>query len=368
MTEVLELAVVVPTFKERENVRPLLGRLETALVGVVYEVVFVDDDSPDGTADVIREIARTNRKVRVIQRVGRRGLASACLEGMHSTSATFMAVMDADLQHDESILPEMLHRMRTGQYDLVIGSRNIEGGSMGEFARERVVLSNLGLKVSKLISKHDLSDPMSGFFMLTRRFFEEVMRSTTGVGFKILLDLVASSKRPVRFTEVPYCFRTRELGESKLDLNVGIEYLYLIADKLIGRWLPIRFVLYCLVGVGGLAFYMGVLWLLYRRVGYSFGTALLVAISVALVANFAVNNILTYRERRQRGWALLWGLLIFAVVCSVGNLSNYALAKLLVERDVWWPLAGLSGLAVGSVLNFGASSILAWRRSALSTN
>ncbi len=368
MAEVLELAVIVPTFKERENVRPLLDRLETALTGVVYEVIFVDDDSPDGTADAIREIGRTNRKVRVIQRVGRRGLASACLEGMHSTSAPFIAVMDADLQHDESILPEMLNKLRTGQYDLVIGSRNIEGGSMGEFARARVALSNLGLKVSKFISKHDLSDPMSGFFMLTRRFFDEVMRSTTGVGFKILLDVVASSRRPIRFTEVPYRFRTRELGESKLDFNVGIEYLFLIADKLVGRWLPIRFVLYCFVGAGGLAVYLGVLWLLYRRVGYSFQTALLIAISVALVANYAVNNILTYRDQRLRGWWFLWGLLIYAIVCSVGNLSNYALAKLLVSQNVWWPLAGISGLAVGSVWNFAASSIFTWRRSAFRAN
>jgi dolichol-phosphate mannosyltransferase len=333
-----------------------------ALVGVEYEVIFVDDDSPDGTADLIREIGRTNRQVRVLQRVGRQGLASACLEGMHSTSAPLMLVMDGDLQHDESVIPEMLRRMRTRQFDLVIGSRNIAGGSMGEFVRERVALSNLGLKVSKLISRHDLSDPMSGFFMLNREFLGEVMRSTTGVGFKILLDLVASSKRHVRFTEVPYQFGTRKFGESKLDLNVGIEYLYLVADKLMGRWLPTRFVLYCLAGVGGLAIYLGVLWLLYRHLGYSFEITLIAAISLALIANYGINNILTYRERRRRGWAFLWGLLIYAAACSVGNLSNYALAKLLVERNVWWPLAGLSGLAVGSVWNFAASSVMTWRK------
>ena len=362
MLEPLELAVVVPTFKEFANVKPLLERLEAALTGVVYEVIFVDDDSPDGTADLVREIGRTNRQVRILQRIGRQGLASACLEGMHSTSAPFLVVMDGDLQHDESVLPKMLQQIRTGQYDLVVGSRNIEGGSMGEFRRERVALSNLGLKVSKLISKHDLSDPMSGFFMLTRAFLEDVMRSTTGVGFKILLDLVASSKRPVRFTEVPYRFRNRKFGESKLDLNVGIEYLYLVADKLIGQWLPTRFVLYCLAGVGGLVIYLGVLWILYQQLRYSFNIALITAISLALVTNYCINNILTYRERRRYGWAFLWGLLIYAAVCSVGNLSNYALAKLLVERNVWWPLAGLSGLAVGSVWNFAASSVFAWRK------
>lgn len=361
--EPLELAVIVPTFKESKNIRPLLGLLEKALSGIVYEVIFVDDDSPDGTAEVVREIGNTNRRVRIIHRVGRRGLASACMEGMLSTSAPYLAVMDADLQHDESILPEMLARARTGQFDLVIGSRNIAGGSMGEFSRERVALSNLGLKISQMVSRHNLSDPMSGFFLLTRRFFQEVMRSATGVGFKILVDLVASSPRPVRFSEVPYRFRSREFGESKLDLNVGLEYLYLVADKLIGRWLPLRFVLYCVAGILGLGLHITILWLLYRRWAYSFETALLVAICAAFVANYTINNQLTYRDQRKKGWGFLWGMIVYAIVCSVGNLSNYALSKLLVDRGIWWPLAGLSGLAIGSVWNFAASSILTWRSS-----
>jgi dolichol-phosphate mannosyltransferase len=355
-----ELAIIVPTFNERDNVRPLLERLRSVLAGVSYEVIFVDDDSPDGTAALIREISQSQSGVRLLHRIGRRGLASACLEGMLGTGAPVLAVMDADLQHDESILPEMLARIRTGRYDLAIGSRHIAGGGMGEIAPRRVALSNLGLAVSRLIGKHALSDPMSGYFMLTRAFFEEVMRSTTGVGFKIMLDLVASSKRPVRFTEVPYRFRKREAGSSKLDLNIGVEYLYLVADKLIGRWLPISFVLYCLVGAVGLALHMSILWLLFTRLGYRFENALLVAIAAALLANYSVNNILTYRERRRRGWAFLTGLVVYGLACSVGNLSNYALAKLLVDRGVWWPLAGVSGLAVGSVWNFAASSIFTW--------
>ena len=357
----LELAVIVPTFNERENVTPLLERLAAVLPGISYEVVFVDDDSPDGTADTVREIGKDTCSVRVLQRVGRRGLASACLEGMLSTSAPYLAVIDADLQHDESILPCMLAKIRTGQYDLVVGSRNIGSGSMGEFARERVALSNLGLAISKLICKHDLSDPMSGYFVLTREFLTEVMRRTTAVGFKILLDLVASSQRSVRVAEVPYRFRTRMHGESKLSLNVGIEYLYLIIDKLIGRWLPVRFVVYCFVGAAGLTLHLGTLWLFYYRLGYSFETALLVAISVAMFANYAINNVLTYRDRRRKGLAFVTGFVFYAVACSIGNLSNYALADTLVGRGIWWPIAGVGGLAVGSVWNFAASEILTWR-------
>jgi dolichol-phosphate mannosyltransferase len=251
-----ELAIVVPTLNERPNIVPLLERLRNTLTGVMYEVVFVDDDSSDGTSEAIREISQMVPNVRVVQRIGRRGLASACIEGMLATSAPYLAVMDGDLQHDESVLPRMWEKIRSGQYDLVIGSRNVVGGSMGEFSRARVALSNLGLRVSRLVSKHDLSDPMSGFFVLTREFLNRVVRRTTGVGFKILLDLVASSPTPVRIAEVPFTFRNRLQGESKLDINVGLEYLYLVADKLIGRWLPIRFILFCLVGTVGVCLHL----------------------------------------------------------------------------------------------------------------
>jgi dolichol-phosphate mannosyltransferase len=356
----LELSIIVPTFNERENVVPLLQRLRTALNGIVFEVVFVDDDSPDGTAEQVRQIARTAPRVRIIQRIGRRGLASAGLEGMLSSGAPYLAIMDADLQHDESVLPIMLEKIRSGKYDLVVGSRNIQGGGMGEFARERVALSQLGRRISKLISKHDLSDPMSGYFMLTRDFFDEVVRHTTGVGFKILLDLVASSPRPVRIVEVPYVFQARRHGESKLDINVGVEYLYLICDKLVGAWLPTRFVVFCLVGLAGVAVHLGALWVLYRRLGSSFSAALIAAIAIAMVGNFALNNMLTYRDRRRRGARLVSGLLLFCAACSIGSLSNYAVAKFLVAKGIWWPIASLCGLAIASVWNFGATGTLTW--------
>jgi len=357
----LELSIIVPTFNERENVLILLERLHAVLAGTVFEVVFVDDDSPDGTAELVRHIARTAPRVRIIQRIGRRGLASAGLEGMLSSSAPYLAMMDADLQHDESVLPIMLKEIRCGMYDVVVGSRNIQGGGMGAFARKRVALSQLGRRISKLVSRHELSDPMSGYFMLTREFFDHVKRRTTGLGFKILLDLVASSTRPVRLAEVPYVFQLRKHGESKLDINVEVEYLYLIFDKLVGTWLPIRFVAFCLVGFAGVAVHLGVLWVLYRRLGCSFSVALIAAIIVAMVGNFALNNMLTYRDRRRRGKRLVTGLLLFCAACSLGSLSNYAIAKFLAASGIWWPIASLCGLAIASVWNFGATGIVTWR-------
>src|SRR5579883_2692252 len=230
----LELAVVVPTFNERENIAPVLDRLAFALEGIRYEVIFVDDDSPDGTANAVREIARTNPRVRVLQRILRRGLASACLEGMMATPAPYIAVMDADLQHDERILPRMLAKLKEERLDLVVATRNAAGGSKGSFARHRVLLSDLGHRLSLWISHTEISDPMSGFFVLTREYLEEVVRSASGVGFKILLDLVASARRPVRVGEVAYTFRNRLHGDSKLDVVVSLEYLELLLDKILG--------------------------------------------------------------------------------------------------------------------------------------
>ncbi|HTQ57168.1 MAG TPA: glycosyltransferase family 2 protein [Bryobacteraceae bacterium] len=357
----LELSIVVPTFNERENILPLLERLRSVLDGTAFEVIFVDDDSPDGTAGYVREIAQREPGVRVIQRIGRRGLASAGLEGILATSAPYVALMDADLQHDESLLPRMLEKIRAGELDLVIGSRNMAGGGMGEFTRERVWLSQWGRRISKLVSRHELSDPMSGYFMLTREFFDEVMRRTAGVGFKILLDLVASSPRPVRFAELPYVFRTRQRGESKLDVNVVLEYLYLVLDKSAGGWVPIRFVLFCMVGAGGAGVYLAAVWLLYRGLHLSYSLALLAAIAVAMVGNFALNNVFTYSDRRRRGWGFVSGLLLFCAACSVGGLCNYALAQFLRSSGMWWPVASICGLAVASVWNYGATAIVTWR-------
>lgn len=244
----VELAVIIPTFEERENVAAVLERLAEALQDIQYEVIFVDDDSPDGTAERVRTIARRDPRVRIIQRIHRRGLASACVEGMLSTAAPYLAVLDADLQHDEKILPHMLHALKTQNLDVVVGSRNIEGGSMGKFAPWRIALSMLGRRLSSSICRCEITDPMSGFFLVRREYFMEVAHRVSAIGFKILVDLLASSRRPPKVAEVPYTFRNRLHGESKLDILVGLEYFQLILDKLIGNIIPPAFILFALVG------------------------------------------------------------------------------------------------------------------------
>lgn len=358
----LQLAIVLPTFNEKKNVAPVLDRLRATLSGIEYEVIFVDDDSPDGTADEVRRIALTNDRVRVLQRINRRGLASACIEGMMSTAAPYIAVMDADLQHDQSILPKMLELIRADGLDLVIGTRNALGGSMGEFSETRVKLSNLGRRLSDMISHHELSDPMSGFFMLTRPFLHEVVRDVSGIGFKILLDIVASSRRKVRIGEVPYQFGEREFGESKLDILVGLEYLQLLLDKLLGNIVPVRFIIFAMVGAVGAFVHLGVLYSMMRLGAQTFAVSQVVATFVVMTFNFLLNNSITYRDRRLKGFRILTGLLSFYLACSVGAFVNVQVANFIASNGWPWYVAGLLGIILGSVWNFGVTAVFTWRQ------
>jgi dolichol-phosphate mannosyltransferase len=360
--EVLELAVIIPTLDEAENIQPLVDRLTRVLGGVEWEVLFVDDDSGDGTADVIRGISLRNRRVRVLQRVGRTGLASACIEGMMATAAPYLAVMDADLQHDESLLPRMLDTLKATDVDVVVASRNTAGGSMGTFAPRRRVLSSLGTYVSRLVCRCQVSDPMSGFFLVRRALLHQVVRKLSGTGFKILVDILASSPEPPRVCEVPYEFRERLHGTSKLDINIGLEYVLLVSEKLLRDFLPVRFVLFLLVGAAGVVLNLAELWLLYRAGHLSFVVAQSLATAVVMVVNFFLNNLFTYRDLRLRGWRIWTGLLTFCMACSVGALINVALATFSLERGLPWYLAAIIGLSIGAVWNYSVTSVLTWRR------
>ena len=357
----LELAIVVPTFKERDNIEPLLDSLERVLQNTQYEVIFVDDDSPDGTADTVREISFRRPNVRVLQRLNRRGLASACVEGMMATAAPYIAVMDADLQHDESILPEMLRMIRTTGVDLVVASRNIKGGGMGEFAQSRVAVSDLGRKVSRIISRADLSDPMSGFFLMDRRFVEEVAPDVSAIGFKILLDMVSSARRPVTIREVPYTFRNRVHGESKLDVLVLVEYLQLVADKLVGHLIPPRFVLFSAVGAVGAGINLLMLYLLYHSIHLDFRLSLAISTLAAMTSNFLLNNTITYRDRRLKGGRLITGLLTFYLACSVGAVVAIWISELMQQNRTHWFLAGAMGVLLASIWNYSMTQFFTWR-------
>ena len=202
-----QLSVIVPTFNERDNVTTLFRRLEAALAGIACEVIFVDDNSPDGTWEVVRGLARQDGRVRCIRRIGRRGLSGACIEGILASSAPCAAVIDADLQHDETQLPKMLALLQGGEVDLVVGSRYIEGGSADSFNRQRAGASALATEVAKRVLRVKIADPMSGFFMIRRDRFEQLAPQLSTQGFKILLDIVATAHGDLRVKEIPYHLR-----------------------------------------------------------------------------------------------------------------------------------------------------------------
>ena len=292
-----DLTIVVPTFNERENIEELVQKVDHALTGIEWEIVFVDDDSPDGTAELVFQLNRRDPRVRGIKRVGRRGLSSACIEGICSSSASYVAVMDADLQHDESALPAMLELLQEDNLDLVVGSRFTCGGSTGGLPSARVKMSKFATFLGTKLLRVKTTDPMSGFFMLRRSYFYDVVHDLSGKGFKILLDLFASSTRDVRFGEVPYNMRAREHGESKLDMVVLWEYLLLLLEKSIGKLIPVRFIFFVMIGLFGSLIHLTVLLSCYSLWGMGFLFSQSAAVVVAMTVNFFFNNLFTYADR-----------------------------------------------------------------------
>ncbi|MGH7109834.1 MAG: glycosyltransferase [Stellaceae bacterium] len=356
-----ELAIIVPTYNERGNIEVLFGRLDAALAGIAWEVITVDDDSPDGTAATVRRLARDDVRLRCIQRIGRRGLSSAVVEGMLASSAPYLAVIDGDLQHDERLLPHMLAAMKAEHIDIVVGSRYGGGGGTGAWDPRRRAVSTLATRLARLVLAAELSDPMSGFFMLSRPAFERTVRHLSGQrGFKILLDLFASTPVPFRFKELPYVFAERRHGESKLDGFVVWEYLMLLAEKLTRGYLPGRFLSFAMIGGAGVAVHLATLAA--ALFVLAFPTAQAIAAVVAMTGNFTLNNLLTYRDRRRSGCRFLSGLASFYAVCSLGAAANVALASVAFAHHYPWWLAGLVGVAVGVVWNYAVSSLLTWRR------
>jgi len=357
-----QLSVVVPTFNERENVTALFQRLETTLAAVAWEVIFVDDNSPDGTWNVVRDLARRDSRVRCIRRVGRRGLSGACIEGILASSAPCAAVIDADLQHDETQLPKMLALLQEGSADLVVGSRYVEGGSADSFNKQRAGASALATEVAKRVLRVKIADPMSGFFMIRRDRFEQLAPQLSTQGFKILLDIVATARGDLRIVEIPYSFSSRLHGESKLDSMVALDFLGLVLAKLTRDVVSLRFLLFATVGSIGLIVHFAALFVALEGFRLPFPQAQASGALLAMTSNFILNNFLTYRDQRLKGFAILRGLLLFYLVCGVGLAANVGVAFSVYDQEPIWWLAGAAGALMGVVWNYAMSGLFVWRR------
>jgi dolichol-phosphate mannosyltransferase len=357
-----KLSVVVPTYNEYRNLRELVCRLDFALASVAWELIVVDDDSPDGTANLAKSMSARDGRIRCIRRIGRRGLAGACIEGIMSSSAPVVAVMDGDLQHDETILPKMLSLISESA-DLVVASRYVEGGSSSQgFSKIRKWGSQVATIMAREALGITISDPMSGFFMVRRERFEAAAPKLSREGFKILLDLIASSPKTMKIVEVPFQFRERMDGVSKLGSLVTFDYFGLLLSKISRGILPTRFIMFVVVGLFGIFAHLFSLYVLLNTFVFSFAVSQFLATMVAMTTNFFLNNELTFSDKKLRGWRIIPGLLLFYLTCSVGALANVGVASWI--NDSWHPhalLAGLAGAVLGAVYNYAASSTLTWR-------
>jgi dolichol-phosphate mannosyltransferase len=357
-----ELTIVVPTFNEKANIPLLVDRLSHLLTVYDWEVVFVDDNSPDGTASAARTIGEQDSRVRCIRRIGRRGLAGACLEGMLASQARYVAVMDADLQHDEGLLVPMLEALRAGRADVAVASRYLLGGSAAGLSKQRSWVSRGSNALVRLLLGIELTDPMSGHFMIRRDAFEAIAPALSSQGFKILLDILATARGSLRTVELPSTFRERQHGESKLDSKIALDFAALVTAKLTHDAVSARFLLFCLVGLTGLGIHLSVLSAFLTMTDLTFSVAQALATIGAIAWNFVLNNLFTYRDQRLTGWHFLTGLVRFQVICAIGAISNVGIATWIYDYDeVWW-IAGLGGALIGTVWNFVVSAALVWRQ------
>ncbi len=358
-----EVAVIVPTFNEAGNVAAVVAAVDKALAGMRWELIFVDDASPDGTAERARVIARTDTRVRCIERYGRRGLSGACIEGLLSSSAPVLMVMDGDLQHDAETLAVMARHIQRDEADVVVASRYVGAGSDGSFSARRRRISHLSAKAARLVTGVSITDPMSGFFALSRATLREIAPNLASEGFKILLDLLSSrgkGKPAFRVLEVPYAFGVRQSGQSKLGMRVALDFVGLLVSKATGGLVPIRFVNFVAVGALGVAVHLLALQT-FRSFGVEFVPAQAAATFVAMTSNFAFNNVFTYGDKRLIGAAAIKALFIFYVICGIGALSNVGVAAWLYAQSPSWWVAGVIGSVIGAVWNYALSSRLIWR-------
>jgi dolichol-phosphate mannosyltransferase len=369
---VYELTVVVPTFNEVGNVEKLVEALRAALDGIAWQIIYVDDNSPDGTAEAVKAIAQSDSRIQCLHRVGRRGLAGAVIEGALASAAPYVAVIDGDLQHDETLLPKMLAALRSGQGQLAIASRYLGEAEAveGLDGRARQMGSRLANALGRRVLHQEVNDPVSGFFMIERGLIDAVAPKLSTEGFKVLFDIIASQPEPLRLVELPYTFRERNAGGSKLDRRIVIDYLGLLLSKLTHDIISTRALMFGLVGASGLIINLGSLKAL-MSVGFHafsprysaeaiFSVAQISASVIAMTSNYLLNNAVTYRDRRKHGLGLLVGYLKFCAFCSVGLVASFAVANLLFRWFHAGILAGAAGAGFGAVWNYVTASVAVW--------
>ncbi len=355
------LSLVIPTYNEAENLPILIDRLCSVLSLIDYELIVVDDDSPDGTWRLAETMAADNSRIRSLRRIGERGLSSAVMLGMSTAEGSVIAVIDADLQHDPRVLPEMIKPILADRADIVVASREVEGGSYGDFTTSRRTLSVAGAALARTLTGTPVSDPMSGYFAVSRAHMERVAPKVNPRGFKILLEFLARGDRP-RVAEIGYEFGLRQHGETKLTTSVAFSYLLSLIGLFTGRLLSATMTAYLLVGLFGVLVQFGALGIA-TTAGITFAAAL--AMEISVLSNYWMNNRFTFAPERRRGARFISGLVPFHLVAAHGLLIQIGLVTTatgttsgLGEGPLGYRLAGIALATAG---NFALNRHLTWR-------
>ncbi len=357
------LSIVIPTYNEKDNIIIILENLKKVLKSISHEIIFVDDNSPDGTSAVVKDCMKKSSKIRLIHRIGRKGLAGAVIEGIFAANADIVAVMDCDLQHDETKLLDMINLFsRNNSLDIVIGSRFTETGEISEKAFSKI--RELGSKATTFIIKKVLNitstDPLSGFFMVKKESFLKSSENLQTQGFKVLADFLATSGKNIEIKEIGYRFKNRIAGESKMSFLTTLELIGLVLSQILKGRVSIRFILFCMVGLSGIFVQLlitGIVMLLINQ----FPTSQTFGIIAAMTSNYFLNNIITFQERKLKSLDLIRGLFSFYLICSLGAFTNIAIATYIFSFSSNWLISSFIGACFGAVWNFTLSSIFTWK-------
>jgi len=354
------VSIIIPTYNERENITPLVERIDRALNSHNYEVVFVDDNSKDGTAELINSLAG-RYPVRVLVRKDERGLATAVVHGIAHSNGDTVVVMDADLQHPPEVIPELLHKTENGA-DIVIGSRYVEGGGMKGWGLTRRIISAGAIILAHLLlpTTRAVKDPMSGFFAFKRSGLHQARLKPKG--YKILLEILMEGEFHSA-AEVPYIFSNRSGGESKLNAKQQIEYLKHLSSLMWRKGEYLRFLKFCLVGASGVGVNMGLLWLLTEKAGIPYLGSSAIAIEISIITNFILNNYFTFRQRNEPGVkAFFYRLMKFNIVSLAGLGINLGILGLFTEVfDIYYMLSNLVGIAIAFLWNYLVNTWWTWK-------
>ncbi len=358
-------SIIIPTYNEADNIRVLLERIMNVMnnsdIVDDYEIVIVDDDSPDKTALVARNRAvelGISSKVKVIVRKGVRGLSTAIIEGIKNSVGEYIVVMDADLQHPPEKIPELLKRLNEGN-EIVVATRYRGGVDQGLSLPRKIISRLAGLLAKLMIPQAKfISDPMSGFFAFKRSVVEKKINEMNPSGFKILLEILVKGDYDVkRICEVPYVFSKRLYGESKLGLNEMFNYIMHLL-----RLNNYRILKFAAVGATGVFVNEGMLYLLHYKLLIPLFVAGALAIETSILNNFTLNSLITFRNVKTKT-TLLSRLYMYHIATLLGVSVNYiVLLFLSYVLKVEPLLANFIGILLGFLVNYGLSEHYVWRR------